>query len=533
MSEDIIFKPTGSYNFYCLYEIKIKGVIFPQPIVMKLRYPMISNCNLPGQDLAETIVEHKRDMILEHILNETKASWYRLAGYCDQPPEGDDLYEETGGNWIDFWTLETKHYRPWMIMEQASDVEELMKLLEEDYNDDLRALEPVYPPVKWHAWYVTEEDYQLSTEIVSNQCVEWVEKGFQSLNFTSKYVFLNSFFEEGWQFEQLYGYKDLFSNSPLTAFYEEKSFSWQRTLKLTFYPENKYLVLHSTADDLFHQTELEFEFELKNVDDLETVVIELRYLRDVLNYDFHAFLRRIESENITVHWKVDDRKETVKTEFQKVPLGIPAGFKVVWNTFFDIQLEKSREYTDQYYKFFTEDMLLLKKTDGSKSLHLGWSSDLDLSGTYQLSHSNNVEDEEAYYENQNEDILAIIDSIHETLSIWKDIKEPEADTLVPIRVASGWEIQYNQWVKTGRVFCDSVNENGKEQLLFAAVKNNVGCIKVHYRNLQVSNYELTFQDDTKDLIKVKNFRNEEKVLSVLEEWLEYVHMGQSYLDTWE
>lgn len=215
-------------------------------------------------------------------------------------------------------------------------------------------------------------------------------------------------------------------------------------------------------------------------------------------------------------------KKTTPNVFQKVPLGIPAGFQVAWNTFYDIRLEAAREHADKCHKYFTEDMLLLKKTDGSKSLDLGWDPDLDLSGKYLLSHSNR---EEAYYEFQSEDILAVIDSIHETLSIWKDDNEPEADKLVPLRIAAGWEIQYNRWIKTGRFFADSLKDDVKEQLLFRAVKHNVGCIKIHYRDQQVPIYELSFQADAEDKIKIMEFQEEEKAVAVLEDWLEHAHMG--------
>lgn len=551
MSENIIFEPSGSYNYYCLFEIKIPGVIYPQPIVMRLLHPIISNCNLRGQDLAETIVEHKRDSMMEQILEETKAYWYRLVGYCEQSPEGDDFYEETGKKWIDFWTFETKHYHPWMIFGQAVDEEEMMRLLEEEYNEDLRTLEPVYPPEKWHAWYVTEEDYQVFTENVIDQCVEWIEKASDSSVFTNKYVFLNSFLEEGWQFEQLYVYRDLFSDSPMMSFYEERSFSWRGKLKVTFYPERKHLSFHCKADYILDQTVMEFGFNLMNVEELKTVVVELRYLREVLNYDFQAFFLRIKNENITAYWEVDGKragkiegdkllgnrylhttssKEMTNHIFQKVPLGIPAGFKMVWNTFCEVPLVAARKHADSCHKYFTEDLLLLKEIDGSKSLHLGWSSDLDLSGGYQLSLSNHVEEEEAYHEYQNEDIHGMIDSIHETLSIWRNIEEPEAHTLVPIRIATGWEIQYNRWVKTGRYFFDREPEDVKCQLLFMAVKHNVGCIRVHYREQKVPCYEIGFQESMKDSGMVKEFQEEEKAVATLEYWMEYAHMGKSCLE---
>lgn len=108
MNEEIIFDSYGSYGFCCLYELKIPGTIYPQPVIIRLLHPQISNNNLRGQDLAETIVEYKRDEILLRIMKEQKASWYRLVGYCECSPEGDDFYEETGKTWIDFWTFETK-----------------------------------------------------------------------------------------------------------------------------------------------------------------------------------------------------------------------------------------------------------------------------------------------------------------------------------------------------------------------------------------------------------------------------------------
>lgn len=548
MSGEIIFDNYGSYNFYCLYELKIPGAIYPQPIIIKLMYPSISNSNIKGQDLAETIVECKRDEIVSRILKEQKASWYRLVGYCECSPEGDDFYEETGKVWIDFWTFKTKYYRPWMIFLQAANQEEAYGIIQEDCNEDWRNLEPIYSPVKWHAWYVTEADYQLTSESVKDQCVEWLTMAVDSTVFTMNYQFYNAFLEDGWQFEQIYGYHDLLLDNPMKAFYEEKCSSWQGKLQVTFHPKNRHISLTSITNNLACENVVEFGFNFSNLEELKTIFVELTYFREVLNYDLNGLLLRMLDEGIAAYWEVDGKSEekvakenlpdprydrivpleaTSANVIRKVSLGIPAGFKVVWNTFCDIPPKLARKHPGKYEKYYTEDILFIQKMDGSKRLSLDWSADLDLSGEYQLSLGYNEEDEENYYEYQSDDIFTIIDNIHESLSLWKEKEEPEAGSLIPLRITTGWAIQYNRWYKTGRQFGGSAREDAPAQLLFQAEKRNVGCITVDYINRQDTDpsYELKFQEVyTVKVIKVMDFQEEQEVISVLEDWMEHAHL---------
>ncbi len=543
MSEETMIDNYGSYNFYCLYELKIPGAIYPRPVIIRLLYPHISNNNLKGQDLAETIVENKRDEILSRILQEQKASWYRLVGYCECSPEGDDFYEETGKVWIDFWTFETKNYRPWMIFLQAADQEEAYGIIQEDCNEDWRNMEPICSPVKWHTWYVTEADYQISSESVKKQCVKWLTMAANSTVFTMNYQFYNAFLEDGWQFEQIYQYHDLLLDNPMKAFYEEKSSSWQGKLQVTFHPKKRHISFTSITNNLTYENVVEVGFDFSNIEELETIFVNITYFRKVLNYDLTGLLLRMLDEGIAAYWEVDGKSEekivmeklpdhryerivpfepTSGNTIRKVSLGIPSGYKVVWNTFCDIQPEFARKHPGNYEKYFTEDTLFIQKMDGSKSLDLGWSIDLDLSGKYQVCLKNNADEGEAYHEYQSDDILNIVEEIQMTLSLWKEKDEPEANSLVPLRIATGWEIHYNQWYKTGRQFGGSSGEEAPSQLLFQAEKHKVGCITVYYKDRQVPFYELKFQeDDMENRIIELEFHEEEELISVLEDWMEH------------
>lgn len=68
-------------------------------------------------------------------------------------------------------------------------------------------------------------------------------------------------------------------------------------------------------------------------------------------------------------------------------------------------------------------------------------------------------------------------------------------------------------------------------MISGLLKQNVGCITVHYKDREVPLYELKFQEDDMENRSIwLEFHEEEEMVSVLEDWMEKAHLGISYFD---
>ncbi|HEX3078483.1 MAG TPA: tetratricopeptide repeat protein [Lachnospiraceae bacterium] len=295
----------GSIQWFCLYELEIPGRIYPQHLLMRLEVPEVSNNNYKGQDLGRTIAECKREIILSQVMGEWKATKYQLVGYCECSPEGDEFYAERGKKWIDFWTFETKYYRPYMIFVQAANIDDVYNIMDEESNDDWASLNPIYPAKQCTAWLVTEGDYLLSSQAVINQCIEWTNEAVISSVFTYNYVFYDFLLEKGWYFDKVYSYQELLMDAPVMATFERKRVPWQGKIAITFYSSNRHLSFISITEDHGQERKVGYGIDFADLDELKCILDYVYYHQEILNSDYKEFLKKLLEEDIQVYWEVN------------------------------------------------------------------------------------------------------------------------------------------------------------------------------------------------------------------------------------
>lgn len=148
---------------FLLYEFGLPNSDKIQKILLRLSMPLPSNNNLAGQELAETVLEHKRDEILRQLLQKKEYTEYKLIGRFELSPEGDSFYEEQGGFEVEFWYIPSGYGEPWAIISQADSEADFYRMLQEE--EDWQGMRPLPPAKAMKALFYTEKDFDLSAFI--------------------------------------------------------------------------------------------------------------------------------------------------------------------------------------------------------------------------------------------------------------------------------------------------------------------------------------------------------------------------------
>ncbi|MED3728508.1 hypothetical protein [Priestia filamentosa] len=88
----------------------------------------------------------------------------------------------------------------------------------------------------------------------------------------------------------------------------------------------------------------------------------------------------VELENII--FKIDFRRD-IKKPYNYIPLRVPTGWKIEYNTCINVDPDEISEKDDTWLDF-TEDLLLLAYDDGRILIDVGWKREADPSGRFQL-----------------------------------------------------------------------------------------------------------------------------------------------------
>jgi hypothetical protein len=296
---------------------------------------------------------------------------------------------------------------------------------------------------------------------------------------------------------------------------------------------------------------VEFGVDFTNLAEMKCILDYVYYHQEILDSDYKEFLRKLLEEDIQAYWEEkgqpiekietgmiledpseklsqpkENKEELVHTQgIRRASLSIPAGIKVLWNTFCDIDLAMAERSMGKYDCYYTCDMLLLQSLEHKKLLDLGWYPDMDLSGEYSLELRNDGDDD-AYYEYKGRDIFEMKEKIQSVLSHWTEI---EADTFIPLRVATGWEIRYNNWRKSGDTYVSEDQDTDNEHFLFHATKYYHGWIhiKVQYEIHHKSYYVVKlYEEDEEHLLKLRKVPTEAEAVALVEDFMEqapYIH----------
>lgn len=322
LNQEIVFEDYGNYDFFCLYELGRPNSLFTQPVLLRLKHPIISNNNLAGQDLAETMMEFKRDEMLKRTMKELKSPWLRLIGFCDaspggDAPKGDELYSERGASTLTFYSVKTHYYPPWLIISQAASEIAFYEMIEEDCESEWACMGPIYPPTKWEALYYTEKDFSLSNEAAKMPCIQFIKKAKNSPVFTMNYLFFQTFLKEGWQFKKVYELMDLTQEGELRVHYERERVPLQSTLSVLFDAQRGHLTLTLTsAKEDPPRKKVELGFDCSDTDSLKKLLKHIMYYQEFIEFDnYHKFLIEIMDNGITAYWEVQGQPmEKIRSE---------------------------------------------------------------------------------------------------------------------------------------------------------------------------------------------------------------------------
>lgn len=143
-------------NVYFLYKISNTNNV-SEFLLIKVIKPAWRNAIESEGEEAEDILEKKRDKVLtKHVTNNNWTN-YELIGRFEGEPEGDMLYEEHGGFYIDFWKAKSGFGFPWMIISEAQDEQDFWNIVKNDCF--LENARPLPPAEKIRAKFITEDDY--------------------------------------------------------------------------------------------------------------------------------------------------------------------------------------------------------------------------------------------------------------------------------------------------------------------------------------------------------------------------------------
>lgn len=217
-------------------------------------------------------------------------------------------------------------------------------------------------------------------------------------------------------------------------------------------------------------------------------------------------------------------------QIEKIALTIPAGWKVTWNTFCHVSLEEALQREGNagaLNSYFTEDLLLLQRLNKELSLDVGWYPDMDLSGQYEFSVHKQGE-EEPVFEYASRSSQEIVERVNDLLANYA-----EGESLIPLRIATGWEVRLNHWIKDldKKDFAALPGEEGNGHIIFTAARYLHGWIQVtvrYHKERSAPIFSLVIeQENDEDFYKKISVYDLARAIFVLENWLELAH----FLDT--
>lgn len=217
-------------------------------------------------------------------------------------------------------------------------------------------------------------------------------------------------------------------------------------------------------------------------------------------------------------------------QIEKIALAIPAGWKVAWNTFCHVSLEEALQREGKagaLNSYFTEDLLLLQRLNKELSLDVGWNPDMDLSGQYELC-VHKKDEEEPVLEYASRSSQEIVERINGLLANYA-----EGESLIPLRIATGWEVRLNHWIKDldKMEFAALPGEERNGHIIFSAARYLYGWIQItvrYHKEFNSSFFTLVVeQENDEDFYKKISVDDMARAIFVLENWLELAH----FLDT--
>lgn len=211
-------------------------------------------------------------------------------------------------------------------------------------------------------------------------------------------------------------------------------------------------------------------------------------------------------------------------DIRLVPLRVPAGFVVRHNGFFAIDLESDLVSDSALVKYLVEDLLYIKAEDRDIKVDLSWSPDMDISGKYLMSVSQDDEDVPlAEYASRSYHEIAT--QIESCLSSLCHGMLPSYEQLVPLRIVSGWHVDLNEFTRdlAASVFDGDIPKRVLHlRKPYYSVDDISITLDFHPKTLL---YYLTFlrAEDTSSL---KNYQdtNIDTIVAVLEQWIKVAHL---------
>ncbi len=279
-------------NVFFLYELGQPDIGESQNVLLRISKPYYSNCSQRQDELAEEILERKRNEMLRQVLIRTNKNRYRLIGMFEGSPEGDILYEDNGTIDIELWVAKSGFGKPWIIMSQALDEENFFNIIKED--PDLGGMRPISPAFRVNALFLTENDFYLNGAgdvLKSEDSMNIIR---QSIEVQMVDRVLRTFLYQGWFFQQVYDPVYLKDESFEIPIRHECN---DVTLEALYSPYKIQISLHTGSD--YYNRVTEFSFGYFNRDGLDKTLELIISWQDRVSLDnFSSFIREIEDKKV-------------------------------------------------------------------------------------------------------------------------------------------------------------------------------------------------------------------------------------------
>ena len=273
-------------HVFFLYELS-QAEWETKELLLRVTKEVVSSSNSRGEDLAEICMERKRDALLRQVLADNSFSRYRLLGSFELSPEGDELYEEKGGFELALWYAQTAYGSPYIVLSQAETEEDFYHLLETD--EDMYALNPIYPAERVQALFHTENDFPLPAEQIAKAADKELELLYDSEEDCEYYMkkrFQQVFLEAGWSFEQVYEILDTQKPEVMTAQYRYRIREDRPMITVGYDPLRKILSVSLSAHRwAASHTERELGFACGSESELARIMKNILYYKDCFDYD--------------------------------------------------------------------------------------------------------------------------------------------------------------------------------------------------------------------------------------------------------
>lgn len=277
-------------------------------LLLRVTKERVSSSNTRGEELAELVMERKRDALLRQVFGELGYKRYRLLGSFELSPEGEVLYSERGGFVLPLWYAQTAFGSPYIVLSQADTEEDFYRLLESD--GDFSSLHPIYPAERVEALFYTERDCLLNDKQMDEQAEQERRMLYDSLEDSVELYmnkrFLQVFLEEGWRFEQVYEVLIAGTPAPMTAWYQINED--RPLLAVSYAPSGRCLSVTLKASRWAADREdTVFRFPCRNGVALGKVLKSIIYYRDWFTYDedyrvcgYEEMIQKLAEQGITV-----------------------------------------------------------------------------------------------------------------------------------------------------------------------------------------------------------------------------------------